>query len=194
MSIIGGRLSLARKEKNLTQQQLAAQLGIQQSQISHFETDKEEPSKELILQFINILDVSLDYLEGRTPDERLTLSIPEYSSSFACRIRAIRKYYQKSQVEFSRDLSISQSALSSLENGTTLPSLSIIQRLGEMGYDLHWIVYGGEENRPENIMSLTEEPSMGAEISQIKRLLVQLPVKKVRAIRKIIGAYVEGEL
>ena len=140
MSSFAQRLYTARKNKKMTQKQLADQLGVQQGQISLYETDKDEPPVVVKERIAELLDVSLDFLNGRTPDESGHLSDLDTSLTMAHRIKVIRTYYQKSQMDFAHDLGISQSALSSLENGSTSPSAEVLQKLGRMGFALEWIL------------------------------------------------------
>lgn len=74
--MIGGRLSKLRKEKKMTQEEISKKLGIPRSTYSNYESGKREPdfnTAELIAEF---LDVSIDYLIGRTNDRNTTLSEP----------------------------------------------------------------------------------------------------------------------
>ena len=63
-----------RNALGMTQKQLADQLGVQQGQISLYETDKDEPPVVVKERIAELLDVSLDFLNGRTPDESGHLS------------------------------------------------------------------------------------------------------------------------
>lgn len=62
----GNILKDLRKEKNLTQKQLADKLGIKQSTIASLEIGRREPSNELMLDIATFFDVSLDFLNGLT--------------------------------------------------------------------------------------------------------------------------------
>ena len=62
--MIGERLLQLRKEKGMTQQELAKQLGITKYTISSYEADKSAPSDELKVQIAKIFDISTDYLLG----------------------------------------------------------------------------------------------------------------------------------
>lgn len=59
------RLKTLRKEKKLTQKELAEQIGISQKSYSHWETGKNEPSFENLIKLADLLEVSLDWLFGR---------------------------------------------------------------------------------------------------------------------------------
>lgn len=62
--MIGQRLYQLRKEYDMTQQELADQLGLTKYTISSYETDKSDPSDEIKIQLAQIFNVSVDYLLG----------------------------------------------------------------------------------------------------------------------------------
>ena len=189
MSTFPKRLQLARKKKRWNQTELAAKLGVQQAQISHFETGKEEPNIGQKKRIAELLEVSLDYLEGRTPDEEGDLSDKVNSATFAHRIKVIRTYFQDSQTEFAKKLGISQSALSSLESDTTTPSAEVIQKLGHMGFDLNWVVYGEKTPSVTNKVVL-QESSTDWEFARILKLLRSLPENEVEMVRILLETYI----
>lgn len=66
MKIFGERLREIRTEKQLTQNELAKKLNVSYNTIYAWETDKQEPSMPTLLKLCEILEVSLDYLFGKT--------------------------------------------------------------------------------------------------------------------------------
>ena len=60
-------LSLLRKERGLTQKQVAADLGIAQALLSHYEKGKRECGLEFLVKAADYYNVSTDYLLGRSP-------------------------------------------------------------------------------------------------------------------------------
>lgn len=60
------RLKELRKEKKLTQKELAEQIGIKQNSYSDWETGKNEPNLENIVKLSKILDTSTDFLLGKS--------------------------------------------------------------------------------------------------------------------------------
>ena len=60
----GKRLKNLRKEKRLTQKQLAAMIGVRHSVISFYEVGDRIPSVEVIIKLSAALHVSSDYLLG----------------------------------------------------------------------------------------------------------------------------------
>lgn len=66
MSFFTDKLKLLRKEKKLTQKEIAEQIGIKQNSYSDWETGKNEPNLENVVKLAKILDTTTDDLLGRT--------------------------------------------------------------------------------------------------------------------------------
>lgn len=64
MSVFSEKLKELRKRNNLTQKELAEQIGIKQNSYSDWETGKNEPNLENIVKLSKILDTSTDELLG----------------------------------------------------------------------------------------------------------------------------------
>lgn len=62
--MIGERLSELRKERGITQQQLADRLSVSKYTISSYENEKTSPDDRNKVLLAEIFDVSLDYLLG----------------------------------------------------------------------------------------------------------------------------------
>lgn len=58
----GEKLFHLRKEKGLTQETLAEQIGTTRQAISKWENDQGYPETEKLLQLSNILEISIDFL------------------------------------------------------------------------------------------------------------------------------------
>ena len=76
-------LSLLRKERGLTQKQVAADLGIAQALLSHYEKGKRECGLEFLVKAADYYNVSTDYLLGRSPVSNggIITDIPDGNSS-----------------------------------------------------------------------------------------------------------------
>ena len=70
----GVRLKILRKQAGLTQQQLAAQLGITKSVVSFYELQARSPSPEVLAKLAQIFHVSADYLLGLDSRETIDVS------------------------------------------------------------------------------------------------------------------------
>lgn len=64
----GGRLVAAREARRLTQTELAQRAGLQPAAIGHFERNRRKPSFANVRALAKALNVSSDYLLGRSPD------------------------------------------------------------------------------------------------------------------------------
>ncbi len=68
MTDFGNRLKRARKQKHITQRELAERLGVKQSAISNYEINFRLPAASALMEMANQLDVSVDYLLGGEQD------------------------------------------------------------------------------------------------------------------------------
>ncbi|SHH54042.1 Helix-turn-helix domain-containing protein [Caloranaerobacter azorensis DSM 13643] len=72
----GERFKQLRKEKNMTQEELAKKFFLNKSSISRYEQNKQVPEMDLLKGFADFFNVSIDYLLGRTdirnPEKELT--------------------------------------------------------------------------------------------------------------------------
>lgn len=59
-------ITLLRKEKNISQKQAAAELGISQALLSHYEKGIREPGLAFVIKACDYYNVSADFLLGRT--------------------------------------------------------------------------------------------------------------------------------
>lgn len=62
--LVGSRLREARKEKGLTQEALGNMIGVGKSAICCYEKETRNPTLESIVELIDVLGVSADYLLG----------------------------------------------------------------------------------------------------------------------------------
>lgn len=83
----GTRLKHLRKQAGLTQQQLAAQLGITKSVVSFYELQERSPSPEVLIKLAAIFHVSADYLLGL--DTRETIDVSDLDEKDIQAVRAI---------------------------------------------------------------------------------------------------------
>jgi transcriptional regulator with XRE-family HTH domain len=67
----GKRLRSLRKQKNMTQKDLADIFKLSESTIGMYERDEREPSFEFVKRIADLFNVTTDYLLGRTNDSNL---------------------------------------------------------------------------------------------------------------------------
>lgn len=64
------RLQEARRRKHLTQKEVAAYLHMTERSYQHYEGGQRKPNYEVLVAIADYLEVSLDYLFGRTDEPR----------------------------------------------------------------------------------------------------------------------------
>ncbi len=68
--ILAQRLKACRKEKGMTQGQVAIYCDITEKAYQNYELMTREPKLEILVRIAELFDVSLDYLTGRTEEKR----------------------------------------------------------------------------------------------------------------------------
>lgn len=71
MNIFGKRIRILRKKYELTQKKLAEQLGIGQTTIANYENGSRFPNPDILKNFADFFNVSIDYLVGRTGNSQI---------------------------------------------------------------------------------------------------------------------------
>lgn len=61
-------LKLLRKNKGFTQKYMAEQIGIALRNYQKYESNEQLPAFEPLIKIADVLDISLDYLVGRSDD------------------------------------------------------------------------------------------------------------------------------
>ena len=98
--ILSQRLKTLRREKNITQYEMASMFKVTRSCISNWETGKREPEKVVLKELARYFDVSIDYLLGLTEykknvDETIENTKQLDLSPLSMRQRiAIKEYYE----------------------------------------------------------------------------------------------------
>jgi len=103
--VIGQRLKILRKDKKISQKDLAVILGVQESVISHYETNRSDPGDEIKVEIAKYFGVSLDYLLGviekKVPffsDERFLLLPDDLTSSDRSMLRQFIKFLKFTKI------------------------------------------------------------------------------------------------
>ena len=64
------RLKFLREQKNITQQRLALELGINQNSLSRYETGQRQVDYAMLIKIADYFDVSVDFLLERTDNPK----------------------------------------------------------------------------------------------------------------------------
>lgn len=100
---LGEKLAKARKEKNITQEQLADYLGVSRQAISKWESDIAYPETDKLISMSELFDCSLDYLLKETVTEKAEKSEtpdtlkPDTAASSSFSLSKIFDYEYKSK-------------------------------------------------------------------------------------------------
>ena len=69
--ILAERLKQCRKEKGFTQREVAIYCDITEKTYQNYELMTREPKVEILLKIVDVFEVSLDYLLGRTEKKQV---------------------------------------------------------------------------------------------------------------------------
>jgi transcriptional regulator with XRE-family HTH domain len=95
-SDFAGILSSLRREKGLSQRCAAAELGISQALLSHYENNAREPKLEFVVKACDYYGVTADYILGRiNGQERQTLLLPRDCDCTPRLVSAICSVFEK---------------------------------------------------------------------------------------------------
>jgi len=79
--MIGERLKKLRIDGKLTQDDLATIIGVNKSAVSHYETNKDDPSDKIKVEIARYFNISLDYLLGL-----IDVQVPIYTENIFLRL------------------------------------------------------------------------------------------------------------
>lgn len=80
---LGQRLKELRKEHKLEQKDLTERFSLSSGSYSLYENDKRRPSYEILIQFADFYDISVDYLLGRTDTPHPIDDTPKQIASYS---------------------------------------------------------------------------------------------------------------
>ena len=99
------------------------------------------------------------------------------------RIRAARAYVQMNQTDFAKALGVSQSYLSTMEKGTSQPSIDVLRALHRItGWRYEWILEGDEKYNEEDAPAEFQRRT-------IHNMLGIMDFEELNFIRRFIDLY-----
>lgn len=183
------RLRIARKAKNLTQEELAKLVNTRKTTISNYETGYSSPSNEMLNDLADVLDVTTDYLLGRTDNQ----NGKGISNNLGKRIRYLRETNNLSQKAFAEKLGITNTQLSRYELGERKPDPEMISKIADH-FDVSTDFLLGREN---NIISVAgseieltkDEFKIFEELKKHPILFHDLATNPEKKVKEIIKLY-----
>lgn len=137
------KLKVLRKEKGLTQQEVADFVHVDRVRITNWENGKREPNFENLSMLACIFDVSIDFLLSdylEMSKERYLKFKRENMSIFGDNIKRLRKNKGLKQQEIAELLGVKRNTYSDWENGKTEPSFESLVKLVDLfEVSLDWL-------------------------------------------------------
>lgn len=129
------RLKEARKEKKLTQEMLAKKINTTKGTISNYENGHSTPSNEILRELADVLDVSVDYLLGRSDEKTIAEKNNPPIEVFRKRLKQCREAKGLTYDDLAEVAYVTPAYIKKLETETTeLPGLrtfyAIADKLG----------------------------------------------------------------
>ncbi|MNN53936.1 HTH-type transcriptional regulator Xre [compost metagenome] len=83
MMTCGDKIAALREKRGLTQEDLAAKIGISRASLSHYEKNRREPDYTTMTKLADFFHVSVDYLLGRTsePSKIADLAVRDFAEN-----------------------------------------------------------------------------------------------------------------
>ena len=111
------RLVVLRREKNLTQDELASQLKVSKSVVANIENGVKLPSTDFVFSLSQKYNLSFDYLFGFSDNKRIVNCERASQSEIGKKIETKRKESKMSLSAFAKTINIDRKILSKLEKG-----------------------------------------------------------------------------
>ena len=93
-------LKKCRNEKNITQIRLSIAAEVSQETISAYESGKAMPSVDTLLKIADFLDVSIDYLLGRTDNPIVNLSVDNSEDNYLSLYHSLDKKQKEDVITY----------------------------------------------------------------------------------------------
>lgn len=93
--LIGPRIRLLRKKKNISQEKLGIELSLSKTTISHYENESRIPSIETLIDIANYFEVDLNYilgLDNLIVSNKRTLQASDEEIEFLLEVRRLNVY------------------------------------------------------------------------------------------------------
>jgi len=96
-NIFGENLAKLRKEKKLSQYELAEKMNFSRGKIANYEQGTRQPDFETLQMFADFFDVTTDYLLGRTKESRPLTHIEKDEAEFQAFANdpSLQKWYKE---------------------------------------------------------------------------------------------------
>ena len=181
-----------RDSAGLYQKELADRLGVERSTITAYERAARFPPPEKLASIADFFQVSVDYLLGRSSDDR---ALDDEPAMFGDRLRALRERKELTQSELGKIISASKQTISNYENGVSSPDHDALGQLADFfGVSTDYLL-----GRVSETVASGEEPAKRAFGRRLKHLrkdreMTQLDLAESLGLaRNTVAMYEAGE-
>lgn len=129
------KLKVLRKEKGLTQQEVADLVHVDRVRITNWENGKREPNFENLSMLACIFDVSIDFLLSEYSEiskERYLKFKRENMSIFPQRLKELRKEKGYTQQQIADEIGVNRGSYSNWEKGKREPNFETLLKLASI--------------------------------------------------------------
>ena len=162
MNNFGRIITLLRKERGITQKQVAMDLGISQALLSHYEKGLRECGLDFLVRLCDYYNVSSDYILGRTADRTGTVisveDLPADNSTKDSRFTGSVLPTMNKRLIFS-SLNILYDKLAQCGNKELTTKVS--DYLAISIYKIFRIIYSSNKNNSQNLFDIKPNVSEG---------------------------------
>lgn len=193
MTAISERIRFLRKEKKITQVELADSIKLSADTIRNYEMGRREPNSKAMAALEDFFQVSGKYLRGETDVRMLTETVHEnkYKQSvnqeISKRIRLLRKELNLTQKQLSEVTGLSYGAIANYEQGFREPnskSMVIFENL----FQVSGAYLRGETD--ERMHGVSEQPSINKQFNGTELdLLYNLVHKEIMCNERLADIY-----
>ena len=144
MSVMSERLRLLRKENGISQQKMAENIGIARTNYKNYESMHSFPPISVLIKIAATFDISIDYLTGRTDEQRTIRETYDEESitPFSVRVKELREAHKLTQEVVSKEIGLAfKSTYVSYERAEKEASLPRLIALADLfGVSLDYLV------------------------------------------------------
>ncbi len=135
--IIAKKIKELRLERNITQPQLANEVGVAKSMISQWESEKNEPKATYIVKLANFFQVATDYLLGNSNDIGVIVNnnLSETENYLVQKLRLMNSEKKQELVSYANYLANKDNyKITNSQNIVDISDLSDIERAEVVGF------------------------------------------------------------
>lgn len=151
---IGKNFRFIRKQKQLTQSELANKMNISRSYLGDLENNRRNPSIETVSALANALDINIDEILKSS-------NSPNSPNEVGVRISNIRRNLGLSMEELGKRLDTSKGAVNNWEKGVNFPNKERLKKIADLGnVSMGYLLYGKEDSQTNQEVEMLRKENL----------------------------------